>query len=482
MLFSSLIFLYLFLPITIISYYLLPNQFKNNLLLLASLIFFAWGGVSYTLILIVSIVFNYFFGIKIQNNLTSKKAYFWLLVGVIFNLLLLAVFKYTNFIIENLNQLSEWFNFTKIDQTNIILPIGISFYTFHSLSYLADIYRKKAEAQRNILKLALYICLFFQLVAGPIIRYSDIAHQLLKRKYSIENFSIGVERFIIGLGKKVLLANVFARVADEIFNSNLSELSAINAWLGLICYTLQIYLDFSAYSDMAIGLAKMFGFEFLENFNFPYIARSIKDFWRRWHISLSSFFRDYVYIPLGGNKVKISRIYINLFIVFFLTGFWHGASWNFVLWGLFHGVFIVIERIGFDNILKKTWRPLAHIYTLLVVMFAWVLFRVNTLEEGITYYQAMFNFQSNLGQNFIFNNYLNVEFLFAFCIAIFGSFGLYRFLKVKFDYFLNAEVHKYQFLKFSFLFISIMFYTAVFYLSTLYLTAGTYNPFIYYRF
>jgi len=335
MLFSSLLFLYLFLPLTLLAYFIVNERYKNYVLLLSSLIFFAWGGVTYSVILVISILFNYFFGRLIQKHLSTKKARIWLIVGVSFNLILLGVFKYTNFIVENINLLFERFSLPLISETNILLPIGISFYTFHSLSYLIDIYREKSPAQRNIFTLALYICMFFQLVAGPIVRYSDVSSQLTKRKHQLENFAKGIERFLIGLAKKVLLANTFAQVTDSIFSSDLNNLSALNAWLGIICYTLQIYLDFSAYSDMAIGLAKMFGFDFLENFNFPYTAKSIKDFWRRWHISLSSFFRDYVYIPLGGNQVKTTRVYVNLLLVFFLTGFWHGDSWIFLVWGFF---------------------------------------------------------------------------------------------------------------------------------------------------
>jgi len=321
MLFSSLIFLYLFLPLTLLGYYLINPNYRNYWLLLASLLFFAWGGVSFTFILIFSICLNFIFGLLIQKNIENKSSYRWLFIGVATNVIILGIFKYANFIIKNINELNNLFSIPSIPETHILLPIGISFYTFHSLSYLVDIYRRKTTAQRNIFDLSLYITMFSQLIAGPIIRYSDVWMQLRNRTHTQAKFASGVERFIIGLAKKVLLANIFARVADDLFSVDPSSLGSLNAWLGILCYTLQIYLDFAGYSDMAIGLGRMFGFEFLENFNFPYISKSVKEFWRRWHISLSSFFRDYVYIPLGGNRVKVSRIYINLLIVFFLTGF-----------------------------------------------------------------------------------------------------------------------------------------------------------------
>ena len=482
MLFSSLIFLYLFLPLTLLGYYLLKNNYRNYWLLFASLVFFAWGGVSFTVILLFSIVINYFFGLRIQKNIENKKAYRWLFAGVATNILILGVFKYANFIIKNLNDLFNILSIPSIPETNIVLPIGISFYTFHSLSYLVDIYRRKTTAQRNIFDLSLYIAMFSQLIAGPIIRYSDVWTQLRGRIHTQAKFASGVERFLIGLGKKVLLANTFARVADDIFAADPSALGGLNAWLGIICYTLQIYCDFAGYSDMAIGLGRMFGFEFLENFNFPYIAKSVKEFWRRWHISLSSFFRDYVYIPLGGNRVKVSRTYINLLIVFFLTGFWHGASWSFVVWGLFHGFFMVVERLGFEKILEKTWKPVANIYTMLVVMFAWVLFRADTLSYAIDYWKAMFDFQLTEEQQSLFVSYINPEFISAIVIALLGSFGVFRHMGELIENALTANSNRVKIFSYSFHTISFIFYIAVFLLCSMYLTAGTYNPFIYYRF
>ncbi|MBP1673812.1 MAG: AlgI [Bacteroidetes bacterium] len=482
MLFSSPLFLYLFLPITLLGYYLMIPKLKNYWLLAASLVFFAWGGVTFTFILVGSILLNYIFGLWIQKQKTSGKGKLPLILGVSTNIAILAVFKYTNFLVLNLNQLLDWIHIPLIPQTHIILPIGISFYTFHSLSYLVDIYRNKAVAQRNFFDLSLYITMFSQLIAGPIIRYSDVDQQLRGRTHTLEKFSYGIERFLIGLGKKVLLANTFAKIADQIFATNPMDLSAPLAWLGIICYTLQIYCDFAGYSDMAIGLGRMFGFEFMENFNFPYIAKSVKEFWRRWHISLSSFFRDYVYIPLGGNKITISRTYINLLIVFFLTGFWHGSSWSFVVWGLFHGFFMVIERLWLGKLLDKTWKPIANFYTLLVVMFAWVLFRADSLGYAVDYWKAMFDFKTTSEQMILFRSYLDIEFYLTFGIAVLGSFGAYQLVSRYINKILNSTKIAAQTFAYGFHFVSVIFYILILYLSTMYLISGTYNPFIYYRF
>jgi alginate O-acetyltransferase complex protein AlgI len=481
MLFSSLVFIYLFLPLTLVGYYLIKIEYKNHLLLFASLVFFAWGGVSLTIILLLSIILNYIFGLKIQKNINTNRAYWWLFAGVTVNVLALGVFKYANFIIVNINALISLSALSPIPETHILLPVGISFYTFHSLSYLVDIYRRKTLAQRNIFDLSLYVCMFSQLIAGPIIRYSDVWQQLRNRTHTWIKFSSGVERFLIGLAKKILIANTFAMVADQVFASTINDLSAINAWLGIICYSLQIYYDFSGYSDMAIGLGRMFGFEFMENFNYPYMAQSVKEFWRRWHISLSSFFRDYVYIPLGGNKVKTGRTYVNLLIVFFLTGFWHGASWTFVVWGLFHGFFMVIERLGLEKILAKTGRPVANIYTLLVVMFAWVLFRADTLSIAFDYWKALFNLNINAEQTALFMSFNTKDIYLAFVIAILGAFGFFKLAGNYIDKLLVSEKHTFGFPYFYHV-SSALFYLALISICSMYLISGSYNPFIYYRF
>lgn len=482
MLFSSLIFLYLFLPLTLLGYYLSPRAVKNYLLLLASFIFFAWGGVSLTALLIVSIVLNYVFGRLIQKNVENKGGHRWMVIGVGVNILFLGVYKYTDFIIENLNILLDVFTFPPIPKAGIVLPIGISFYTFHSISYLVDIYRRKCNAQTNIFYLALYICMFSQLIAGPIIRYSDVWQQLTDRVHNLQKFSSGIERFLIGLGKKVLLANTFAIVADKIFAVRPGELDALNAWLGIVCYSLQIYCDFAGYSDMAIGLGRMFGFDFMENFNFPYLAKSVKEFWRRWHISLSTFFRDYVYIPLGGNRAGEGRAYLNLVLVFLLTGFWHGASWSFVVWGLFHGAFMLIERLGFEKLLDKMWKPLANLYTGLVVMFAWVLFRADTLTYGLGYWKAMFNFNSSPEQVSYFMGYMNTELVLCLVIGIAGSLGAFSFFETSIEQMLTSTKPLQRFVSWFYHMGSLGFYLLVIVLSSTYLVAGTYNPFIYFRF
>ena len=377
MLFSSMIFLWFFLPLVFCSYYLIDKRFKNILLLISSIIFYAWGGVSYSLIMLFAIIINYIFALLIDkaieyNNLKNKKIY--LALCIIINLSILGYFKYTNFIISIINSLSQ----NKIiELTNIVLPIGISFYTFQALSYVIDVYRGHNKAQKNIFNLALYISFFPQLIAGPIVKYHDIENQILNRNESLENIFYGIKRFIYGLSKKVILANMFALSCDEILKQPTDELGTALVWCASVLYTLQIYYDFSGYSDMAIGLGRMFGFNFLENFNYPYMSKSIKEFWRRWHISLSTWFKEYLYIPLGGNRKRKLFTYINLLIVFFATGLWHGASYNFILWGLFHGFFLVIERIFLGKLLEKNkLKFINHIYVIFVFVIGWARVRV----------------------------------------------------------------------------------------------------------
>ncbi len=478
MLFSSLVFLYAFLPLVLLGYYVSPAPIKNYWLLVLSLAFFAWGGVSFTALLVTSILFNYLFGICIQNNRESKSGFHWLVAGVAFNLALLSVYKYANFFVENLNVVFR----TTFDDPGIILPVGISFYTFHSLSYLVDIYRKKVEAQRNIFDLALYIAMFSQLIAGPIIRYSDVWQQLKQREHSLLKFGSGVERFLIGMGKKVLLANTFAQVADALFDKNPNELTAPLAWLGMASYSLQIYCDFAGYSDMAIGLGRMFGFDFKENFDYPYTARSVKEFWRRWHLSLSGFFRDYVYIPLGGNQKGTVRTYLNLLAVFFLTGIWHGANWTFVIWGLFHGAFMLIERAGLDRLLEKLPAFFSRLYTLLVVMMAWVLFRATSFDQAVGFWKSLFNFNytpMDLSATLL---YLNKELVGVFAIAVAGAFGWLKWVQPLKTWMYQSSTRLAKFVSPLWMCSEWIFYAGILFLATLYLAAGTYNPFIYYRF
>ncbi|OQX79023.1 MAG: hypothetical protein B6D61_04260 [Bacteroidetes bacterium 4484_249] len=483
MLFSSSVFLFIFLPVVIIGYYLLRGNWRNVFLFIASLVFFAWGGVSYSVLLMASIIMNYFFGRAIGKNPGGKKSQIWLGTGVTLNLLLLGVFKYANFIISNINNLFETINIPALENTSIALPIGISFYTFQSLSYLIDIYRKETNYQKNILRLGLYISLFPQLIAGPIVRYHDIAKQLQSRTVSFEKFSYGVQRFLTGLAKKILIANSFAYIADDIFVVIPADLSASAAWLGVISYTLQIYFDFSGYSDMAIGLGSIFGFKILENFNFPYIARSIRDFWRRWHISLSTWFRDYLYIPLGGNRKGNIRTYVNLIIVFFLTGLWHGASWNFVAWGMIHGFFLILERTGGEKILNKLWKPLQHLYTLFIVLMAWVLFRAEDFTYAWGYYKAMLGLNTSKYGMYELSKYLNTEFYIVLAVALLGSTKFFINTGDFIGKFKNNTDKKIQpILQSVHSLISIGFYLGLLVLCAMYLLSYTYNPFIYYRF
>ncbi|MBC3888688.1 MBOAT family protein [Acetobacterium paludosum] len=385
MVFSSILFLFTFLPISLGLYYIVPKQIKNAVLLLASLIFYAWGEPVYVYLMIFTIIFDYSIGMIMDNKSANiRKRLFFL--TLIVNLGVLFFFKYWGFLLDTINQI---FNLG-IPYTQLPLPIGISFYTFHILSYFIDIYFRKAPVQKNIISFGLYITMFPQLMAGPIIRYTDINEQLSNRPVNQEKFGIGVERFIQGLGKKVLLANNIGYVWTMIQAIDVGQMSILTAWIGIVAFTFQIYFDFSGYSDMAIGLAKMFGFDYLENFNYPYISKSVSDFWRRWHISLGTWFREYLYIPLGGNRVPIPRLFINLCIVWFLTGLWHGASWNFVIWGLYYGLLLFIEKVFLSALLEKLPVFLQRLYTMLFVIIGWVFFASPNLGYALHYLSVMF--------------------------------------------------------------------------------------------
>ncbi|PCG19797.1 MBOAT family O-acyltransferase [Brachyspira sp. G79] len=470
MLFSSMIFLWFFLPVVFILYYLMDKKFRNLLLLITSIIFYAWGGVSYTLIMFSSIIINYLFALLIdkaieENNKSKKKIY--LALCVIVNLSILGYFKYTDFAISIINSISGK---ELISLKNIVLPIGISFYTFQALSYVIDVYREHNKAQKNIINLALYISFFPQLIAGPIVKYHDIDSQITNRTESLENISYGIKRFIYGLSKKVILANMFALSCDEILKQPVGDIGTALAWVAALLYTLQIYYDFSGYSDMAIGLGHMFGFKFLENFNYPYISKSVQDFWRRWHISLSTWFKEYLYIPLGGNRKGKYFTYLNLLIVFFATGLWHGASFNFILWGLWHGLFLVIERIFLGKLLEKNkLKFLNHIYVILVFVLGWVLFRANNLSHALDLYKLMFSYKESI---FTVRYFFYPQTLVCFIFGILFS-GLFQslFPKIKKAVFSSKVYILESIIQFVLLFICIM-----------YLVNGTYNPFIYFRF
>lgn len=421
MVFSTIIFLCVFLPIVIIGYYLVPKPAKNMFLLICSLFFYAWGEPVYVLIMLASIAYNYLFGMFIAN---TKRDKLWMIISVVVNLLVLGVFKYSGFFIENIDKVIP----NLLHVPDIALPIGISFYTFQGMSYCIDVYRDKEMVQKNPVNLALYIAMFPQLIAGPIVRYSDIRTELTGRSHNAEMFSEGAGRFIIGLSKKAILANTLGAVATNIMSEDPQTMGAGVAWIGAIFYTLQIYFDFSGYSDMAIGLGKIFGFHFSENFNYPYISKSIREFWRRWHISLSSWFRDYLYIPLGGSRR--GNVYLHLLIVFLATGIWHGAAWGFVLWGLWHGFFIIAERmvVNHKNNGSKTKsgiqgtvcikKLLGWIYTMLVVVVGWVLFALVSVRKTAQYLMIMFGLQKNAFVAYSPSYYLDKKTICIFVIAL----------------------------------------------------------------
>ena len=383
MLFSSIPFLYYFLPCVLILYFIAPKCLKNSFLLLASLFFYAWGEPKYVILMAVSITLGYVFGLLIEAWRGTKLSKLFLILSLVTSLGLLGYFKYADFFISNFNAVTG----LSVSLLKIALPIGISFYTFQILSYTVDVYRGEVKAQRNFITLATYVALFPQLIAGPIVRYSDVAAQLESRTHSISNVALGARRFVLGLAKKVLIANALGELCDIFKESN--DKSVLFFWLYAIAFTLHIYFDFSGYSDMAIGLGRMFGFDFLENFDYPYISGSITEFWRRWHMSLGSWFRDYVYIPLGGNRVSKARWFLNIFIVWLLTGFWHGAAWNFIVWGLFFAVLLVIEKLWLLKILKKSkvWN---HFYVLFFVIISFVIFNAADMKEAFAYIGGMF--------------------------------------------------------------------------------------------
>jgi alginate O-acetyltransferase complex protein AlgI len=478
MVFSSPVFLFGFLPLMLFLYYCSPRKIKNIELLCASLVFYAWGEVLYAGVIIVSIIHNYFWGLLIQReqNKTSK---FFLVLGIITNLVLLTIFKYANFIVENLNAITSLVELKPIQLGTVHLPLGISFFTFQAISYLVDVYRREVPYQKNIIDLALYISLFPQLIAGPIVRYHDIATQITNRVHSTRLFAKGAERFILGFAKKMLIANPLGEIADSVFSFSTGELTAAIAWIGALTYALQIYFDFSGYSDMAIGLGRMFGFKFLENFNYPYISTSVREFWRRWHISLSSWFKDYVYIPLGGSRATAIRVFINLLIVFILTGFWHGASWNFLVWGLFHGVFLAGEHAGFSNVLRKAWRPFQHLYLIFVVVIGWVFFRADSISHAIHYLYAMVNVSGTHTTSFQFAQILSHE---AVCVFIIGSILSTNVCPLMVKHLLRVVPAKSHCIDFLGDTLRIATLSSLLLLSIMRIASSTFNPFIYYRF
>lgn len=457
MVFSSVSFLYYFLPITLIFYFLMPQKIKNLVLLIMSLIFYFYGEPRYIIVLIFSCFYNYYFGKLIEKS-KNKKAY--LIINLITNFGILFYFKYFNFFLENINSIIGT-NYSLY----IIMPIGISFFTFQATSYIIDIYNGKVKSAKNILTFATYLTLFPQLIAGPIVRYETIEKELQSRKVNYELFGQGVRRFIIGLSKKVMIANVLGELSQSLLN--IGQTTILSHWLVAISDTLQIYFDFSGYSDMAIGLGLMFGFKFLENFNYPLTARSITDFWRRWHISLSSWFKDYVYIPLGGSKEGNFKRYRNILIVWMITGFWHGASWNFVLWGLYFAVFLIVEKIFLLKILNKH-KIIGHIYTIIIVIVSFVIFNRTNFNDIQLFLKNMFGF-GNLTFTNIETNYYLKNYIFIILTAIICSMSYKKiYIRIKDNKIFN--------------FIEPIIVIILLILCTAYIVNESFNPFLYFRF
>ena len=461
MLFSSIFFIFYFLPVVLFLYYAVPKKAKNTVLLIASIIFYSWGEPVYVFLMIFSAIFNYFMAIDItREKKKGKKA--TLIFTVVMNLLILGFFKYYGFLLDTVGALFG----ININYTPLPLPIGISFYTFQAMSYIFDVYRNNVKVQINPLKFTLYLSLFPQLIAGPIVKYKDVAEQLDNRVINLDLIGQGVLRFIIGLGKKVILANSLGALFDTVRALD-SDMSVLAAWLGIAAYTLQIYFDFSGYSDMAIGLGKMMGFHFMENFNYPYVSKSITEFWRRWHISLSTWFREYVYIPLGGNRVKVHRHIINLLIVWGLTGLWHGASWNFVAWGLYYGVLLILEKYVFGKYMEKAPVWVRHIYTMVIVMIGWVFFSIESISEAGGYLADMFFLGGEPVINSEFIYLLRTNLLMVLIASICAGPRPYR----KFMELLNRIPVLGMVLLFGLFIITIAF-----------LIFSSYNPFLYFRF
>ena len=473
MLFSSTTFLFAFLPIVLITYYIVPRITRNLVLFIFSLVFYAWGEPVYIVLMIASTIVAYITGLLADKQRKSAKKYTPLIAmigAVVWNIGLLLFFKYTDFFIGAANSIFG----TQIKTLGLALPIGISFYSFQTLSYVIDVYKGEVRSQKNFLDLATYVALFPQLIAGPIVRYIDVAEQLKKRNESIEHFAQGVWRFSIGLGKKVILANTIGELFDTISNSAQSELSVAASWLGIIAYTFQIYFDFSGYSDMAIGLGKMFGFDFLENFNYPYISTSITDFWRRWHMSLSSWFRDYVYIPLGGNRVSLPRQILNLFIVWGLTGLWHGASWNFVIWGLYYFVFLCLEKFVFKKFLDKIPKIIRWVYSMFVVLVGWMIFYFEDFSAMKSAFSVAFGASGNAFTDPVMNAMIinNIPFIIIAAIACAPVAKLVKVGIAKLKQ--RAPVTEPIF--------NTVFNVVMLVLCVASLAGSTYNPFLYFRF
>lgn len=465
MVFSSLTFLYAYLPIVLVVYFTVPTRFRNLVLFLVSLFFYGWGEPVYVLLMLFSICFNFLFGRQIAKYRDSNrdKAKQYLILDIVLNIGILSFFKYYDFLIMNLNGIGLSF----LKPLNLELPIGISFYTFQTMSYPIDLYRHDTDPQKKFINFGAYVTMFPQLIAGPIVRYRDIADMLDNRRENTAQFASGVSRFTVGLCKKVLLANSAGTVWKFVTALAPSQTSTVTSWLGILFYAFQIYFDFSGYSDMAIGLGRMFGFEFLENFNYPYISQSITDFWRRWHMSLSYWFRDYVYIPLGGNRKGLQRQILNIMIVWLLTGFWHGASWNFVLWGVFYGIVLIIEKVFLLKYLSKAPAWVCHIYTMFLVLLAWVLFAFTDLSEAVQYFGMLFGSTGSFFNQTALFILRDHGALLLLCIIASTPIA-----KTKWNLFRHTKM---QYVQPAVIACAILLCTA-------FIVDATYNPFLYFRF
>ncbi len=464
MVFSSLTFLFAYLPLVLAAYFIVPLHLRNLVLLLVSLVFYGWGEPVYVLVMITSIIVNWLFGRSIgrYRDKDRRRAARSLKLCIAFNLILLGFFKYADFLIRNLNMLG-----LGLQPLNLALPIGISFYTFQTMSYPIDLYRGQTDPQKSLVSFGAYVTMFPQLIAGPIVRYTDIAAQLNERKISDIKFTAGIRRFLCGLAKKVLLANSIGLVYDEIAALSASRQTVLTAWIGIIAFAFQIYYDFSGYSDMAIGLGKMLGFDFLENFDHPYISRSVTEFWRRWHMSLSFWFRDYVYIPLGGNRHGLKRQILNIMTVWLLTGLWHGASWNFILWGVFYGIVLILEKIFLLDRLKKAPVWLAHVYTMFIVLLAWVLFAFTDMKQGAQYLSFLFGASGRLADGLTLYYIRNNLLLLICCTAGSTVYPRTIFRNLRKTRLRKAEP---------------VFILLVLIVCTAFMVDATYNPFLYFRF
>ena len=466
MLFSSIPFLYYFLPIVMLIYYAVPKALKNSVILIFSLAFYAWGEPVYVFLMVATIALNYCLGLLIEKFRGGVMSKISLLLSIVFSLGALGYFKYADFFIANFNAATG----LSVNLLNIALPIGISFYTFQILSYTIDVYRGNVKAQKNPITLGAYITLFPQLIAGPIVRYSDVEKQLSARTHSFDKISLGIRRFIIGLSKKIILANTLGELCDAFYNTN--DKSVLFYWLFTIAYMLQVYFDFSGYSDMAIGLGKIMGFDFCENFRYPFISKSISEFWRRWHISLGSWFRDYVYIPMGGNRVKLPRFVFNIFTVWFLTGFWHGAEWNFIIWGLYFAVLLLAEKLFLSKFLEKS-KALSHIYVLFFTAISFAIFSASGMGEAISQVGGMFGAGSlpMVSQTFI---YTLKNYGFVLLIALIGATPLV----VK----ANDKLTQNKYAKLCLEVLEIPLLVILLLIISAYLADGSFNPFLYFRF